>query len=405
MQLNKMTVLAAAITASSALLPLSAMAQSNVQFYGKLYPEVTAYSISGGTAVGTVVSTLTKPVTAKAPELNGTAMESSNSYIGFRGSEDLGGGYKAIFQLEGAVGVDDGTSPKGILFNRDTFVGLTGGFGTIKMGGRMDTVYKTLADRIGFFGIASGNTVSASNILAQGAFGSSNAERFHERPNNTVMYSTPEMAGFQALVGYSLGEVAGNASSGNIFSSGLKYDKGQYYFAAAYEEHIGLFGGSSNAPTALSNLTTAGAKSNDKSLRLTAMVRLDSGTRLEIDGARTKLEETGGAKGHFAEYTHNSMLLSADQTFGAWTFAAAYGRSQAGNCALVGGAACSTGGLDASMTNLGANYSLSKRTALFALYSMMRNGYSANVTNGATAPAPAVGQSLRQISGGLMLAF
>lgn len=399
---SKKMVAAAAL---AALLPLGAKAQSSVQFYGKLYPELTSYSIGGGTAVGTTVSTLTSPIKTKPVEVNGTAMDSSNSYIGFRGSEDLGGGYKAIFQLEGAIGVDDGTSPKGILFNRDTFVGLTGGFGTIKMGGRMDTVYKTLADRIGFFGVASGNTVSASNILAQGAFGSSNAERFHERPNNTVMYASPDMAGFQALVGYSLGEVAGSASSGNIFSSGLKYDKGMFYFAAAYEEHIGLFGGSSNAPAALSNVGTAGAKSSDKSVRLTAMVRLPGGTRLEVDGARTKLEETGGAKGHFAEYTHNSFLLSADQNFGAWTIAAAYGRSQAGNCALVGGAYCSTGGLEASMTNFGANYSLSKRTSLFALYSMMRNGYSGNITNALSAPASAPGQSLRQVSTGLQLAF
>jgi predicted porin len=399
---KKMTIAAVAI---AAILPTSAMAQSSVQFYGKLYPEVTSYTIGGGTAVGTTVSTLVSPIKAKPVETNGTSMDSSNSYIGFRGSEDLGNGLKAIFQLEGAVGVDDGTLPKGVLFNRDTYVGLTGGFGTIKMGGRMDTVYKTLADRIGFFGASSGNSVSASNILAQGAFGSSNAERFHERPNNTVMYASPDMAGFQALVGYSLGEVAGNASSGNIFSSGIKYDKGRFYFAAAYEEHIGLFGGSSNAPAALSNVNTPGAKSNDRSLRLTAMVRLPTGTRLEVDGARTKLEETGGEKGHFANYVHNSFLLSADQVFGAWTLAAAYGRSQAGSCALVGGAACSTGGLEASMTNFGANYSLSKRTSVFALYSMVRNGYSGNLTNALTAPASVAGQSLRQVSTGLMLAF
>ena len=399
---NKTTIAAAAI---AALLPLGAMAQNNVQFYGKLYPEVTAYTVGGGSAVGTTVSTLTSPIKVKPVEASGTAMDSSNSYIGFRGSEDLGNGYKAIFQLEGAVGVDDGTLPKGVLFNRDTFVGLSGGFGTFKLGGRMDTVYKTLADRIGFFGVASGNSVSASNILAQGAFGSSNAERFHERPNNTAMYSTPDLAGFQALVGYSLGEVVGNPSSGNIFSSGLKYDKGQFYFAAAYEEHIGLFGGSANAPAALSNMTTAGAKSNDSSLRLTAMVRLASGTRLEIDGAHTRLKETGGATGHFASYVHNSFLLSADQVLGAWTLAAAYGRSQAGKCALVGGAVCSTGGLEASMTNFGANYSLSKRTSLFALYSMVRNGYSGNLTNALSAPASVAGQSLRQVSTGLMLAF
>jgi predicted porin len=401
---TRMKLLAASIVFG---LPLAAQAQegTTVQMYGKLYPEILSYRLSGGTSPGTAVSTLVKPVTSAPASASGTGMESSNSYIGFRGSENLGGGLKAIFQLEGAIGVDDGTSPKNVLFNRDTFIGLSGAFGTLKLGGRMDTVYKRLADNIGFFGVGSGNFVSASNILAQGGFGTSSAERFHERPTNTVLYASPEMSGFQGLFGYSLGEVAGSASKGNIASVGGKYAAGPLYLALAYEEHIGLFGGSSNLASSLSNITTAGANSNDSSTRLTAQYELASGTSIEVDIANTKLSETGGAIGHFENYRHNSWLLSAEQKLGAWTLAGAYGHSAAGSCALVGGAACNTAGLDASMLNLGVSYALSKRTKLFALYSNMRNGESANFSNAGTAPAPGVGQDLRQLGTGLAVSF
>lgn len=400
----KKTTVAIAATLLCGLTSL-AHAESSVQFYGKLYPQLTTYQLSDGSAVGTNVSTLVKPITARAESNGGQGMESSNSYFGFRGSEDLGGGMSAIFQLEGAFGVDDGTSPKNVLFNRDTFLGLKGNFGTLKLGGRMDTVYKTLADQIGFFGAASGNTVSASNILAQGGFGTSANERFHERPANTVLYASPDMAGFQALLGYSLGEVANSRTLGNIYSVGGKYDRGPVYLALAYEQHVGLFGGSNNVPTGLSNLTNAAAESKDSSVRATARYAFRTGTQVEIDVARTKLDETGGLRGHFENYSHNSMLLSAEQKLGLWTLAGSIGRSQAGSCTLVGGVACSTGGLEATMSNLGAAYSLSKRTRLFALYSNMHNGYSANFSNAGSAPAPGVGQSLRQISSGLLHTF
>jgi predicted porin len=137
----------------------------------------------------------------------------------------------------------------------------------------MDTVYKSLADQIGFFGASSGNTVSASNILAQGGFGSSGNERFDERPSNTVLYASPEMKGFQGLLGYSLGEAVDGSKKGNIYSVGGKYDQGPVYLALAYERHVRLFGGSSNAPTGLSNLTNAKCRRRLRAVQAHPFVR------------------------------------------------------------------------------------------------------------------------------------
>jgi predicted porin len=415
MQVTKQKILVIAASIACGL-PCAAQAQteSNVQVYGKLYPEITSYSVSGGTSAATPVSTLVKNSKAGAPTTL-TTMDTSNSYIGFRGSEDLGGGLRVIYQLEGAIGIDTGALPKsGVLFSRDTFVGLSGSLGTLKLGGNMDSVYKKLADQIGFFGLSSGNFNLAANLIAQGGFGTSNAERFNERPANTILYQSPNVGGFTGLFGYSFGEVAGNTSAMSYTSAGVKYEAGPLYLALAHEEHIGLFGGSSNltALPGLSNLNAsgtplAGTNSNDKSTRLTAKYDLPTQTRVEVDIATTKLSESGGLAGHFQNYQHNSWILSADQKFGAWTLAGSYGGSAAGSCQLVGGAACSTGGLDAKMLSLGLSYSLSKRTMVYAFYSKLNNGYSANIDNASSIAASSVsaGQSLREAAVGIAHTF
>lgn len=387
---------------------------SSVQIYGKLYPEVTSYHLSGGSGAGTSLSTLVRPGTAASKSV--TSMESSNTHMGFRGSENLGDGLSAIFQLEGGFNIDDGTQAKaGIPFNRDTFVGLRGRLGTLKLGGNMDTPYKRLYDKIGFFGVSTGNFNSASNILAQGGFGTTNAERFHERPANTVLYESPQIKGFQGLFAYSFGEVAGSFPSKSLVSAGIKYEDGPIYIGLGHEEHTGWYGGSSNLFAGLGNgaysgstFTPAdGTTSRDKSTRLTAKYSFPTHTRIEIDVATTKLNEDGGAFGHFQSYKHNSWLLSADQQFGAWTYAAAYGSSGAGSCSLVGGVACDTGGLDATMTSIGASYSLSKRTLLFALYTRLQNSYSANFDNTSTISTKNVapGQDLSALAMGISVRF
>jgi predicted porin len=67
-----------------------------------------------------------------------TALDSgiqSGSRLGFKGTEDLGGGLKANFDLEAGVNADTGTSSQGgILFGRQAWVGLSGGFGSLRLG-------------------------------------------------------------------------------------------------------------------------------------------------------------------------------------------------------------------------------------------------------------------------------
>ncbi len=198
MYITKTKLIAAAVAAACGL-PLAAQAQSNITVYGKLYPQINNYSISGASGARPLNTLVTGTASA---DVSGTVMESGNSRLGFRGTEDLGNGLKALFQLEMALGVDDGTGKdisKGVLFGRDTFVGLAGGFGSVKFG-NMDSVYKNLGDTLSFLGVSSGNFFSVSNILSKQGFGTSNAHRFHERFSNSIVYESPEFNGFQGLV-------------------------------------------------------------------------------------------------------------------------------------------------------------------------------------------------------------
>jgi predicted porin len=402
MEMYKKKLIAVAISAAFGL-PLVAQAQTNVTIYGKLYPQINRAHFSGASPVGTPVSTLSAAATGAA-DFNTVVMESSNSRLGFRGIEDLGGNLKALFQLETAFAVDDGTlGAANTLFSRDTFVGLAGGFGTIKLG-KMDTVYKNLGDTLSFLGISSGNFVSISNVLSKQGFGTSSSSSFHLRRNNSIIYESPALGGVQALFDYSLGEQTGSPSKLGVISAGVKYEAGPVYAALAHEVHNGLFGGSRNSPAALSNVAVAGADSKDRATRLTGQYKFGTDTRVEANVARVEFKETGGATGRFESYKHTTWSLGAEQRIGATTLAASYGQAGAGTCSLVGGAVCSTAGLEGKQINLGASYALSKRTQLFAIASKMINGESARYNNASVA-SPDPGADITQVALGISHTF
>src|SRR5207237_7288535 len=149
-----------------------------VQFYGKLYPEVISAKSSGATGTGDSVSTLASAPTGTTAGSR-IAVDSQNSYLGFRGERKLGNtGFKGIWQIEQSVELDGAVG--GVFSNRNTFLGLAGGFGTVKLG-NMDTIYKEYGQVEEIFDLTSGNFISPSNVLSQIGIGNSSTARFHER--------------------------------------------------------------------------------------------------------------------------------------------------------------------------------------------------------------------------------
>ena len=398
MSRNNRKLIAIAVTGVFAM-PLAAEAQSNVTTYGRLYPEIVNVKLSGASAKGTAVSTLAAAASGDA-DVTTLSMDSPNARLGFRGSEDLGKGLKAIFQLEMGFSIDSGTNTAGQLFNRNSFVGMKGGFGTVKLG-VMDTVYKEIGDTLSLLGVTSGNFMSASNILSKQGFGTSSASSFHLRRANSIYYESPEFGGVQGLFDYSLGETPGSTSKGRVISVGLKYEAGPLYLAVAHETHDNLFGASRNIAAALANNTNANASSMDTATRWTAQYKFNDDSRIEGNFATMKFDESGGAVGKFANYKHNSWAIIAEhKVTKAVTLVGSYGQAGAGSCALVGGVACNTTGLDGKMLNVGAGYDFSKRTTAFAFYTLMTNGRSA-VYNNMDSGRPTPGQDISTVAVGL----
>ncbi|RXZ38675.1 porin [Oxalobacteraceae bacterium CAVE-383] len=399
------SVIAAAVSAAC-VFPIAVQAQTSVTVYGKMYPSFDHVNVSGGTAAGTPVSTLS----ASAKGTNATSlntMDAPNSRLGFRGTEDLGDGLKAIFQLEMGFGLDTGGGKAGDpIFSRNTFLGLQGKFGTVKLG-NMDTVYKELGDHMTFLGVTSGNFMGLSNILSKAGFGTSSASSFHLRRANSFYYESPEFAGVQGLFDWSPNETAGDASSG-VISTGVKYESGPVYLALAYETHKDMFGASLNVPSGIANTTggvaNPGASSRDSAVRATAQYRFPNNYRAEVNVAQLRYNESGGAIGKFDSYKHNTWSISAEKIIGAVSLVASYGQSQAGSCSLVGGVACTTSGLNARMFNIGSSYALSKRTSLFAVYSYMGNDTSAVQSNWLNGK-PSAGQDISTLGVGISHSF
>lgn len=128
----------------------------------------------------------------------------SGSRLGFRGTEDLGNGLNVGFVLEQGVGVDTGASNQGgRSFGRQSFVSLSGGFGTVLLG-RTYTPQNTLQATLDPFG--DGTVAKVSNLYAG-----------NDRVENAIFYTTPKFGGLHVSFVYSgnTGVTAANENIGN----------------------------------------------------------------------------------------------------------------------------------------------------------------------------------------------
>jgi predicted porin len=127
----------------------------------------------------------------------------ATSRFGFTGSEDLGGGLKAEFRLEGRVNPSAG-SIGSTLFNRAATVGVSGGFGQIVIGQWSTTDTQGIDSKVsqaGNFALrSSAANAGGGTALSSGEMGSDVA--------NVVRYNSPVMNGFQIQVGFASGNAA-----------------------------------------------------------------------------------------------------------------------------------------------------------------------------------------------------
>ncbi|KVN06964.1 porin [Burkholderia diffusa] len=186
-----------------------AFAQSSVTLYGIIDAGLTYTNNSGGHAQW---------------QMQSGVMQGSR--WGLKGSEDLGDGTKAIFQLENGFNVMNGKLGQGGLdFGRQAYVGVTNeGWGTLTFGRQYDPIVD----------IVQSTTMNGN----WGAFFSHPSDIDNTdngfRVNNAIKYVSPLFGGVQAEVMYAFGGVAGSFRSKSTIAAGVNYTGGPLYLGAAY---------------------------------------------------------------------------------------------------------------------------------------------------------------------------
>jgi predicted porin len=167
-------------------------------------------------------------------------MANNSSRFGIKGDEDLGGGLKAIYQVESPIfAADEGTGGFGGTL-RNTFMGFAGGWGTVKLG-RHDTPYKDLGRKLDNFNEQVGDM---RNLIG-------NAGTYDKRVSNMIRYESPNFAGLNVVVQNTSNngsDAAGNASDRDT-SLGVNWGAGPLFLGAAWNEVANA--GSTNETTGM----------------------------------------------------------------------------------------------------------------------------------------------------------
>lgn len=178
------------VVAAAALTLVAVAAQAQVTVYGNLDVSVGRKQQFD----------LTAPVVngkfAKTSTTNVDSSDMSDSFIGFKGQEDLGGGLKALFKLESELAVDTGAAAGDTFWNRNATVGVAGSFGTVSLG-RFENLFKLEGGAFNPFGTSStfSPTFNALNVTG-GSW------------SNGVSYVSPNLGGLTLSAQYSAKEAA-----------------------------------------------------------------------------------------------------------------------------------------------------------------------------------------------------
>lgn len=162
--------------------------------------------------------------------------------IGFKGTEDLGNGVKAMFVLEQGFNLDDGNdaAAANASFQRQSWVGLSSSAGTLSLGRQYAPGYGAFLKHDAL----AGALVSAGMTL-NGAAGNSIAGNSNARWNNSIKYASPVMGGFQAEVIYRAGEASNDMAYNEGYGVGLAYAGGPVAVNYVYQHTDGAVGAGS----------------------------------------------------------------------------------------------------------------------------------------------------------------
>jgi predicted porin len=288
------------------------------------------------------------------------------SRIGFRGTEDLGGGLKANFWLEAGLNLDNGDGNSSysaagdgnsFAFKRRSTVGLEGGFGEVRLGRELTAAYNAVAryDVFGSVGLgASGLWGNGGNGDAAGAVNNA-ARTTDQRVSNAVTYQSPSFAGFKVAANYGFGEVAGQNSQRRYMGLGATYDNGPL--------SLGLGGEQLSRDDSTTSAGDITAWSLGGSYDL-GVVKL-------LAGYRQSTVDRFAFATNGADAKRKGYMLAVTAPVGPGLVRASYNRYQDSQTGLA----------DAKADHfaVGYIYSLSKRTSVYGTYAYLKNKNGASL--------------------------
>jgi len=285
----------------------------------------------------------------------------SGSRLGFKGTEDLGGGTTAMFLLESGIQADTGTSGQGgVLWGRQAFVGLGNkNLGTVTFGRQYAPHYLVAVFADPF---VSGTSADEKNLI--------NAVSNGGRMDNSVKYAAPEWRGFSGELAYAAGEVAGDDSAGRSLGFSLGYDRGPLAVRLAYHDH--------SNDTATVRLASArnsllAATWDFRAAKLYLAYGVNKGP------LSSTLRNANNPYGYEVAPTSNNItrdstdaLVGVSVPFGMHTFLASWVHKDDKEARNQ----------DADQAAIGYRYNLSRRTDIYTVYARMLNKRGASYTLG-----------------------
>ena len=338
-----------------------------VTLYGRIW--VMANSMKAGSGA-TTLSTRTTIV-------------DESSLIGIRGTEDVGGGLKAWFQLESSAPPDAGGGTFG---SRNSGVGLQGGFGTVVLG-RWDTPFKLSAIFVDPYGQ---NTIGNQLSIV-------NTGDFNRRENNMIQYWTPNLSGFSARFMYGANEGKTATANPTNVSASLDYAAGPFRINYAYEKHKDTRGKVNTAAgTGNGGFTSdivGGVTERGQNLAASFVFG-----PFKVAGLAQRFDATDRTK-------RNAYFVAGTYTMGMHEFMGTYGRNRNGGSTIAVGGVLPLEPLSKQI-GVGYNYNFSKRTTFMARYaSMVNNAASSNSTAAFGLPALALNNDPKGLGVGFRHTF
>ena len=335
-----------------------ASAQSSVTLFGVLDAGVSYNDTKSNLANGTSV---------KRSQWTQSTSGYNSSRLGFRGTEDLGGGLAASFWLEAGLGNDTGAAGGGgtQLFNRRSTVSLSGAFGEVRIGRDYTPTFwnDTTFDPFGTNGVGS-NVIFGAHLAPTATPASPTspyADGNYVRASNTVGYFLPSnLGGFYGQVQYGLAEQV--KTTGTNVSTAGRYVGGRFGYANGPLDVALAYGESTTNDLIVSNnkVKTANLGASYDFGMVKAFAEL-SQFKLASGIATTIVDNS----------KVNGLLIGATAPIGAGLIRASFSTARV-----------SLPGADprADKFALGYVHNLSKRTALYATYAHVNNkNFGANV--------------------------